>query len=247
MTRCLNPKCRAEFKQSYSFCGWCGAKLDNANIHGRPKRRNVFNPTVLFSNCNLNDVITFGRYPQSHNGKIAPLQWQVLQHDEETTLLTTRNGLDCQPFHNKEGDTDWAHSDIRRWLNEEFWERAFLADEQIFIMDSYLNGGEAGPTYDKVFLLSTEETQHCLRSQQARLMQCSPYAHQNGSKAVNRQRYAWWWLRSPGHFAYTVAFVDYEGHIRACGHPASIRGGTVRPAIRVRNTLKNPIKLTFPE
>lgn len=129
----------------------------------------------------VNGSVLFGRYEQDHqpdNGAEA-IEWVVWKYDEarNRALLVSRYGLDTHPF-----DTDayygWAPSEMRRWLNNDFWNTAFSADEQSLIetttivthdnrlwrqyweQSEYVDGGST--CEDKLFLLSLEEVlEHC--------------------------------------------------------------------------------------
>ena len=43
----------------------------------------------------------------------------------------------------------------------------------------------------------------------------------------------WWWLRSPGNFQDTAAYIDYDGSINHNG--VSDNSGCARPALKIKN------------
>lgn len=82
--------------------------------------------------------VTFGRYPQNNGEKPEPIEWQVLDNDGREALLLSRCGLDCQPFHHDDSDVRWRDCDLRKWLNNDFLNKAFTSDEIDMISNDYL-------------------------------------------------------------------------------------------------------------
>ena len=73
-------------------------------------------------------IITLGHWPQS-TGKPEPIQWLVLEQQEQTALCLSRMSLDAQPYHRDGGSACWKDCSLRRWLNEEFLPAAFSPQE----------------------------------------------------------------------------------------------------------------------
>ncbi|MCF0120775.1 MAG: hypothetical protein HUJ65_03970, partial [Oscillospiraceae bacterium] len=108
-----------------------------------------------------------------------PIEWIVLEYDAASgqALLLSKYALEAKAFHDGEAYPTWEKSDIRAWLNGEFLNAAFTAEEQSAIAETALTtsenalwtgisaaeGGEpaavggGADTNDKVFLLSTED------------------------------------------------------------------------------------------
>lgn len=112
--------------------------------------------------------VEFGTYPQTFDGTDqTPIEWLVLDRDGDKALLLSRYGLDAHIYDDDwivRGAT-WEKSDIREWLNEDFLNRAFTADEQKGILLSDIDNSESqccdaynvsggNNTQDMVFLLS---------------------------------------------------------------------------------------------
>ncbi len=115
------------------------------------------------------DYIIFGHYEQdgdASNGP-EPIEWEVLEEDGDRMLLISRYVLDAMPYNYNIENTDvtWEKSSIRQWLNNDFYNNAFDADEQRGIVKMKLSnpnnvcwGTKGGKdTEDHVFLLSVEE------------------------------------------------------------------------------------------
>ena len=45
----------------------------------------------------------------------------------------------------------------------------------------------------------------------------------------------WWWLRSPGYYAYRASLVTNDGYVDTDGHTVDDHDNAVRPALRVSN------------
>ena len=107
----------------------------------------------------------YGYYPDmTYWFKLAPIEWIVLD-DSYGKLLLAKNVLDTHAFNDAVRDSAWVGSDVRAWLNEVFYNMAFTAKEQRFILDSGLKN-EGNPisrqsgsadTTDKVYLPSYAE------------------------------------------------------------------------------------------
>ena len=117
----------------------------------------------------VGDIITFGKYEQdgnSSNGK-EDIEWQVLSVQNNKILVISQYALDVKPYNTTRTDVTWETCTLRKWLNNEFLNNAFLIDEQTHIPSVYLknednldygvNGGNK--TYDKIFCLSLEEAE----------------------------------------------------------------------------------------
>ena len=106
-----------------------------------------------------------------------PIVWRIL--DADAGLMMTESIVDSQPFNNGfyqsgrdyYGDashthyaSDWAYSSLRAWMNGDFLNTAFDSGDQNHIKNTSLvtpssrnPDYDAGPTTDKVFLLSRDD------------------------------------------------------------------------------------------
>ena len=235
--------CGAKLLDDAVFCSKCGNKVsesvsgDNASA--------VSGLAVLPSqptrpSYQVGSYVTFGRYPQNNGDKPEPIEWQVLENDGKTVLLLAKYGLDCQPFHHEWVDVGWDNCDLRKWLNREFFNKAFNADEQKQIADSRIYTGNnpdygtsgCGETQDKVFCLSIEEANKYFASDNARKCQPTAYAVSRNAYKDSDTGYCWFWLRSPGNDADLAACVDIFGAVYSGGY---VNDGffAVRPALRI--------------
>lgn len=190
----------------------------------------------------VGSYVTFGRYPQNNSDTPEPIEWLVLRNNINQALLVSKYGLECLPFHYVSADIGWCDCDLRKWLNDVFFNRAFNVDEQRCILESaiYTNDNDAysikgcGETLDKVFCLSTEEAKHFFSSRKQRKCKPTAYAVSNGAFEDNDTGCCWYWLRSPGSRARYAARVRSIGAVTFSGSNVFLANGAVRPALRIK-------------
>lgn len=125
------------------------------------------------------DSVFYGRYIQKNVGENETdndnisdadkdgIEWIVLKKDEENhkALLFSKYILDMHGFSDSHEEVSWETSEIRKWLNNDFYNTAFSNIERKSIVETELKNdydfGEGfrkdDATYDKVFLLSAKE------------------------------------------------------------------------------------------
>lgn len=84
-----------------------------------------------------------------------PIEWIPVDKKDGKYLLVTKDVIDYLPLGSEKSYVHWSQSELRRWLNNEFYERVFSEDEKTVLCE--FTDEELGTT-DKVFLLSVEET-----------------------------------------------------------------------------------------
>ena len=117
------------------------------------------------------DHVYLGSYEQDgnvENGK-EPILWRVLNIDGNEMILLSEYALDVRAFHPVSQEVTWEISEVRRWLNDEFFEEAlsdrgsfkqsYVLETECSASDNQRYGTDGGnDTVDKVFLLSWEDT-----------------------------------------------------------------------------------------
>ena len=115
----------------------------------------------------------FGRYPQNGE-KPEPLEWLVLDETDQEMLLLCKYSIaskgfvfqcDQESFEHRK--LLWEFSDLRDWLHNEFYSRAFCEEEQARILTTVIKtmSNDTVPleTFEnKVFLLSREQVEKYL-------------------------------------------------------------------------------------
>ncbi len=195
--------------------------------------------------ANVGEYITFGKYEQdddTSNGA-EPIEWLVLDNQGDKILVISRYGLDCQPYNTASTEVTWETCTLRNWLNTEFYNTAFGDSEKASVItttvenpDNASYGTQGGnATSDNVFCLSIDEANRYFVSDEARATKPTAYAVSRGAYAsASTNWYAGnclWWLRSPGYFQTSAAFVDNGGGVRVDGPYVDYGHDAVRPAL----------------
>lgn len=191
----------------------------------------------------VNSYVEFGTYPQTESGTDhTPIKWQVLSYDNTNNraLLMSFDGLDNQPYNTESKDVTWETCTLRSWLNNDFLNKAFTAQEQDAIatitvdnsneqdMNSKGNGGKG--TQDKIYLLSYAEAHKYLNLESAGFGHASSnvkprvapteYAIKQGASVFGLNHFmtadgresVTWWLRSTSSYKSGRA-VDFTGDV----------------------------------
>ena len=206
---------------------------------------NMFNEKN--ENFDIDTIIAVG-----NNIDFGGIQWRVLDERDGQVLLLSEYVLEHRYYHHTwhDGaywplDITWANSDIRAWLNGEFYNR-FTAEERSRIANTAVTtnpnpwfgtpGG--GTTTDKIFLLSLEEVVRYFGDSGELARPRTSETHVqwwgfNDQFDENRRArniyggYTWWWLRSPGYYSNSAADVYNAGYVLVYGnhvdHPTGVR------------------------
>ena len=206
---------------------------DNGKYPGSEDRRDV-----------NRKVVTFGNYFQDASGNAKkPLDWIVLDEKEGYSLLLTKDVVYSMGWvrDGVEGLT-WAETDLRKWLDEDFYNAAFSENEKnnmaVFNATQPQNpryntpAGEA--TVDYVSLLSYQELIKYMPTEFERKTKPTAYAVANGNY-VNTDGDSAWWLRSPGPESNIPEHLATWGNLGARTHYVNDYIIGVRPAIWVNS------------
>ncbi|MBR0509774.1 MAG: hypothetical protein IJJ85_06615, partial [Clostridia bacterium] len=191
--------------------------------------------------------------------KFEPLVWRVLS--PETGLVFCESAIDAQPYHNRilywneqfysDGflafyANNYTASDIRKWLNKDFFFTAFSFDEQDMIADTQITNNavwsnpefDAAACTDKIFLLSVDDVSNPIYGfdpndtyHKDLYVQCTDYADCQGITVSQSDAYAGnssWWLRTADDASDKVCFVNAGGGISGVSVTRTYYG--IRPA-----------------
>ncbi len=187
--------------------------------------------------------ITFGSAgasitPNRSTVNFGGITWDVLSVSGGNALLITHDVIAFKMFtpnYSSRGsmNTGWEGSALRGWLNGE-WINTIPADQQALIVPTSIStpansrfgtvGANGGAVTDRVFVLSVEEANQYFANDQQRTAVAtdaalaSVGAGRNGSAQSDPTTgNTYWWLRSPGMFPYSTAYVNYTGSVRLDG------------------------------
>lgn len=196
--------------------------------------------TTYDFDLNAGDEVTFGKYEQDNdfsNGA-EDIEWIILECKGNRILLVSKYLIDVSPYNEDESDATWAKSDLRKYLNETFYRKAFDADERKLICEVEVNtpdgrsGTDGGSnTMDKVFVLSIEQLTKYFSSEFKRKAIPTEYAKEEGAE-YDKDGYGWYWARNPGKTQNTAAGVHVGGGINYDGRNVS-SVEALRPALWV--------------
>lgn len=100
-------------------------------------------------------IVTLGTW----DGK--PIQWIVLKENKLGSVVISKDGLFVRQFDSQ--NRDWPDSDIRAYLNGEFFQQAFRAEERKRIINTIIDGKKTD-----IFLLSKEEAENWMTENERR-------------------------------------------------------------------------------
>ena len=211
------------------FCGECGFRdpsmPEDAGDSAREEKLALFRTP--------GNIVTFGHYEQDNDPENGPeeIEWIVLEYDEQENkaLLISKYGLDSKPYHKKYTDITWENCSLREWLNGEFLEKAFTAEEQSTILltdvDNSVSQGRwkvsgGNNTQDLIFVLSYAEANGYFGAvygeENNSKLRAAPTAYaiaqgawldSRGSQTADGEAAGWWCLRSPGLYPCSVILV----------------------------------------
>ena len=191
----------------------------------------------------IGETIEFGNYPQDKDGTEKPIEWIVMKKEGNQVLLLSKYVLDAKSYNEGWGDVTWEISDIRQWLNNEFYTTAFNKAEKAKIQTSLIKNednseyGTSGgnDTEDKVFLLSEKEADTLFSDEEERIAKATEYAEKLGVdiNENSEEKGAWWWLRSLGNDSFYAALVNYYGWVYGDGIGVNCNVYGVRPALHL--------------
>ena len=187
--------------------------------------------------------------PNDPNSEVLLLAEDVLTASLFRSDLTVRSYQGNAVYAN-----NWAYSDLREYLNDTFYEEAFMEGEAGFLQTTTLDIGRktshferfanGKPCDDKVFLLSYADIANThygwnhwtIKEDTKKLAKATDYAKAMGVYAsLNsgaEHDAAHWWLRSPGDFEGRASLTTAIGTVGTYEVNCAAIG--VRPAIAVK-------------
>lgn len=201
-------------------------------------------PALPYRSASKGDTVSFGTYEQDGNVENGPepIRWIVLDKIDGQLLLLSADVIEARQYHHVPfEEVTWEHSDLRAWMNADFYEAAFALDQRGLIAtvhndnaDQSITGASGGAaTDDRVFALSETESLIYLNTPAARSDIGAALASQHaaaGPLSVSEDGTADWWLRSPGTYGFATQFVDASGTPSLSGANVDLQYG-VRPAL----------------
>jgi hypothetical protein len=162
----------------------------------------------------VGDIVVFGSYEQDNqldNGQ-EPLEWIVLDVQDNKAMLLSKYCIDTVIFYPKRVPMYWGKSDLRTWMNGDFLQEAFTAEEQECILTTTVKNdnphgmkGGSADTLDKIYLLSKSEVLHFFPECADRVAYPTEYAKSKGCTVSPTTGSCRWWTRTPAPATWTCA------------------------------------------
>ena len=200
------------------------------------KAKSIYNEYKI-KTAKVGDYILFGAYEQddnTSNGK-ETIEWKVLEVNEDRIFVVSKYILDCQPYNTSEKAVFYESSSIRKWLNNDFFNSAFSADQKKLIptvtvladKNPDYTTPQGNATQDKIFLLSIKEVNNYFPSYSERKCESTYYADVRGVSSGDCD----WWLRTSGQYNDRPIKVSSVGSVWSFGVVINDSSIGVRPAM----------------
>lgn len=128
----------------------------------------------------VGDSVIMGTYEQdgdTSNGA-EPIEWIVIKTEKDKAYVVSKYILDQKQYGTTNGTQEiqnqWSNSALRAWLNDEFFENVFSADEKLRILPTITSQRDSASDY--VFCITREE----LLEYDLGVAETTAYARANG-------------------------------------------------------------------
>ena len=197
----------------YGCLIWCFASLsdDVHNISSALTSLQLQGKAISSSPVGIQHSVPL----KNEDSAASTVSWLTIATKDDQSLLMSKSVLAFKPYDTSGTNSLWEHASLRRWLNEDFYAKAFSDDEKQSILPTQLDSTDESSEANNVFLLSIDEAK--------------TYLDDQTMKADN-----WWWLRNSDSNVHTIAYVSSKGDIRTGCTDLTANGG-VRPCIWIKN------------
>lgn len=172
----------------------------------------------------IGDVIGFGNYKNRIIDTPEEIEWTVLEVKDNMALLISKKLISNNSFSNPDDGSHsiiWENCELRKWLNSDFLNTAFTAQEieaiLLTVVDNSSSQGNKdwdpnseNNTQDRVFILSYAEAERYFDSEEERACGETNNDTDFGSLPQFAEEVGWW-LRSPGNPALEIRTRKPDG------------------------------------
>ncbi len=149
----------------------------------------------------LGSSIVFGHYEQDNNtanGK-EPVEWSVIGVEGNKVYLISKYILDLQRYNIEKVDVVWETCNLRKWLNNDFYDAAFSDEEKRVMKNLSYTDTDGTWIMDNVRCPSASEVEAIWPVQQDRSAKVTEYVYAL-QDYTNGTIEGQWWLRSESEY-----------------------------------------------
>lgn len=151
--------------------------------------------------------------------KIGKYDWIILEVADDKAFLMKNTSINEMPFASEAIETTWENSALREWLNSDFYDNSFSDAEKANVAltevknsDNVIYNTSGGnDTSDFIFIFSIQEAKD--------------YSYLFPDFKTNT------WLRSPGAYPNTAAFLSENGMVMEYGYIVTSNDFKIRPVM----------------
>jgi len=186
--------------------------------------------------------------------RYSSIKWNVLEEIDGTIMVASELLLDSQEIYHETTSGKFDHNDgegyannydlsnIRKWLNDSFYNLAFTSIEKENIKktniytDATPSKYSSGPVEDNVFLLNKNEASIYYKTDEERRAKGTDYAQIQGlfvdHSITSNNGFSRWWVRTPSYNSdYSTITIEADGTINGNGINVNNTAMGIRVAI----------------
>lgn len=147
----------------YGCLIWCFASLsdDVHNISSALTSLQLQGKAISSSPVGIQHSVPL----KNEDSAASTVSWLTIATKDDQSLLMSKSVLAFKPYDTSGTNSLWEHASLRRWLNEDFYAKAFSDDEKQSILPTQLDSTDESSEADNVFLLSIDEAKTYLDDQ----------------------------------------------------------------------------------
>lgn len=183
-------------KAGYRLACWVDLNAAKGLIQPAPEEN-----LDRYADYTVGTSITLGSYRQGNAPAdgAEPIEWIIVKRDGIRAMVLSKYVLNAMKYSRFDTAT-WESSEIRRWLNDDFFNTAFTQEEEDVIAQRHVELGSLwNDLQDKVFLMCREDVEAVWPELEGRAAQATPYALSKEMPYTNEKGECRWWLCFPNN------------------------------------------------
>ncbi len=195
--------------------------------------------SILYPKVSKPWTVMFGRYIQDETNIPKPIEWTLLREDNKQYMLISKYALDCEKYNYNKEVVTWETCSLRKWLNDTFYNKAFLSEEKALMINTDYHSDITNKT-DRVFILTDDDYKNMFYRDE-----CYPtkYAIRKGAIIKKDDEYrlggngngtCYWWVCPSTKESDNAGIASYNSHGHAGSNYVNYKGISVRPVIYIQ-------------